>query len=331
MAKYVSIDTIFSKLIRDVSSNFNEGDVIEWCGEALEAIGAVRDYEETVAYSEVKNHQCTVPAGTHNIIQIARNNNWCGPKDDKFCPAVIKAEAQACACGTTVSAFDSESCVSDKSPDYIILDCNGQPLNDYNIAYYRPYFDLQYEYYNWRNSSTYRKNYSPVRLATSNYFNDLVCSGPYEESQDEYSIILGEVLRFSFESGSVAIAYNRQVVDKTTGYPLVPDLYSHKTAIVKYIALKMAEKDMYARREGSMSLVDRLDKDWQWYCRQASNHSMMPQGIDEHQNLLDQRSYILPRNNHYNSFFGKMAHPEQRKWNDPNNRNNNGVRYFLGN
>ncbi len=58
---YTSIDRIFNKLERDFGSEFNEGDVIEWTGEALEAIGAVKQYEEAVAYIKVVNHQISLP------------------------------------------------------------------------------------------------------------------------------------------------------------------------------------------------------------------------------------------------------------------------------
>src|SRR4051812_31515118 len=73
--KYVSINRIFSKLIRDVTDEFSEGDVIEWCGEALEFAGGVKSYEEAVAFIEVANHQCILPPRLHAIIQVARNNN----------------------------------------------------------------------------------------------------------------------------------------------------------------------------------------------------------------------------------------------------------------
>jgi hypothetical protein len=52
--QYVSIHSIFSKLIRDVSDQFSEDDVIEWCADALEFIEAVQSYEDTVGFVEIK-------------------------------------------------------------------------------------------------------------------------------------------------------------------------------------------------------------------------------------------------------------------------------------
>lgn len=319
---YVSIDRIFSKLIRDLGDgSIVEGDVIEWVGEALEFIQAVKSYEEAVAYIEVKNHQCKLPAGIHAVIQIARNKCFTEADADALCPASIIADS-------------SES--TETTPSIpVALDCNGTPINDYDLAYYRPYFDMKNDYTHWSNSSYYKSCYSPVRLATSTFFNTLVCKEQgydsiYQGCTDEYTIIAGDILRFSFQTGSVAVAYVRQMVDPATGYPMIPDNISYTTAIVKYITMRIFERQFYAGREGAKSKVDKAEADWQWYCKQASNVDMMPFGIDEHQNLLDQRSYLLPNHNRYYGFFGRMANPESRRYNDPDNRNNR-ASYFVGN
>lgn len=318
--QYVSIDTIFSKLIRDVTDEFSEGDVIEWSGEALEAIGAVRQYEEAVAFIEVKNNQCELPKGIHAIIQIARDNNFSTPATSDLCPSTIIKE---CILPNTTKIDDCVGCETSSNgivPDYIILDCNGQPLNDYDIAYYRPYFDLKAEYYGWCNSSRYKERYSPVRPSQNTFSSALVVSennsqSLYQFSKDEYTIIQGKILRFSFNSGSIALAYYRQITDSQSGYPMIPDNYSYKTAIVKYITMKMFEKQCYNGREGACGKADKAANDWQWYCKQAGNHALMPSGIDEHQSLLDQRSHMLPKQNRYFGFFGNLNQSENRIWN----------------
>src|SRR5688572_26755336 len=118
---YVSVDRIFSKLVRDVTNDFSEGDIIEWCGEALEFIGATRLYEEAVAFIEVNNHQCKVPAGNHMVMQIARDNRWTEKNEDPFCPAKIVTEVSQ----------DPQAAIP------VIIDCHGQPVTDYELAYYR--------------------------------------------------------------------------------------------------------------------------------------------------------------------------------------------------
>lgn len=315
--KYVSIDRIFSKLIRDYDEIGGEGNVVEWCGEALEFIGAVKHYEEAVAYIEVKNHQCVLPVWLHAIVQVARDNAWCKVKEACTVPAdVIKAVGKP--------YCKSQLCWSEEDSEYVLLDCNGTPIYDYELGYYRPYFDLKWEYELWRGSTIYHR-YSPVRLSNNTFFDSLVCTDKnqslYHSCKDEYTVIRNEILRFSFKEGMVAVAYLRQVVDQVTGYPLIPDNISYTTAITKYIALMRANKDFDKGRAGARERVEKYEADWHWYCKQAGNVDMMPYGVDDHQDLLDQRSYILPRQNRYYGFFGKLNNPEMRPWNNSNGLN----------
>lgn len=320
MDKFISVDRIFSKLSRDLTDEFSEDDVIEQIGEALEFIGTPRLYEETVAFVEVVNNQCDVPKGTHSIIQIGRNNRWTGIKNTVDCitPTVLQAE-----CKVQKVVPDCSDCLSILD-DAVWIDCNGKPIVDYDLAYYRPYFDLQMEYYGWSNSRYYREHFTPVLLNSSTLFNSLICSSEEDnlayisnKFKDEYTIIERSKLRFSFREGQVAIAFNKQMIDKQTGYPLIPDSISHITAITTYIALKRAEKDFDSGRQGSESRVKYWNEKWDWYCGQASNNDKMLVGIDEHENFRRQRQYMLPRDNYYN-FFGRMNESEDRVWN--NNR-----------
>jgi hypothetical protein len=89
--------------------------------------------------------------------------------------------------------------------------------------------------------------------------------------------------------------------------------------------MKLMEREFYANRDGSVGKLQKAEQDWQWYCKQARNRAMMPKGVDQWQNILEQRNYMLPRINRYYGFFGKMSRPESRKFNDPDFRN-----YFRG-
>ena len=74
----------------------------------------------------------------------------------------------------------------------IPLDADGLPITDYDVAYYRPYYDLQWEYSPWVSSQYYKQNYTPVRLADNTFFNSVVCREkdiPYNSCPDEYTIV----------------------------------------------------------------------------------------------------------------------------------------------
>ena len=315
---YISIDRIFSKLDRETKEEFSEDTIIEQIGEALEFIGTQRLLEETVAFVEVVNHQCDIPKGTQSIIQIGRNHRWTGIKNTVECitPAVLEAE-----CKAYKVVPDCTDCLSILD-DAVWLDCHGQPIVEYDLAYYRPYFDLQMEYYGWSNSRYYHRNFTPVLLKSDTLFNSLICTDNDEGnsayaavcSKDEYTIINRTKLRFSFKEGQVAIAFNKTMVDKSNGYPMIPDSISHITAITTYIKLKKAERDFDSNRQGAQSRLQYWQQEWNWYCGQATNNDKMIVGIDEHENFRRGRSYMLPRDNYYN-FFGKMNESEIRTWN----------------
>ena len=284
------MDRIYSKIERDLpSSEINEVDVIEWAGEALEFINAVRAKEEAVAFLSVENFQCELPHNLHNIIQIAKNTMVDDPTQT-----------------VTVSEEDE---VLEPDTDYpVCLDCNGMPYNDYSVAYYRPYYDLQYEYNLWRGNLTYHRCYVPVRLTNHSFFNSLVCTedgadcgisgewsnGLYNKSSYEYNVIEDKVLRFNFEKGLIALAYLRNMQDEK-GLPMIPDNISFTTAITTYIMYKQMSREFYTGREGSQSKMLKSEADWQWYCKQASNSAFIPQGVDELENIKEQRNYIIPR------------------------------------
>jgi len=303
--KFVSIDRIFSKILRDTPlTKLDTGSIIEWTGEALEFINAIRAKEEAVAFMEVKNYQCDIPSNLHNIIQIARNTT-------------IGEEV------SEESAIDTEEIVLNPEATIpVAIDACGMPVNAYDVAYYRPYFDLQYEYNLWRENSTYQRCYSPVRLSNHVFFNSLVCTDEdtncdvaggsiYHNEQDEYNIIEGKVLRFNFESGLVAIAYIRNMLDEN-GLPMIPDDISFITAIESYIMMKHSKREFYSGREGAAQRLQLAEKDWHWYCKQASVKSLIPQGIDELQNLVEQRNYFIPRRNAYANYFGNLNNRETK-------------------
>jgi len=323
MYTFTSIGRIFSRLTREKVS-FEEDDVIEWTGEALDFIGTQRMLEPAIAFAQVTNNQCPVPQYAQGIEQIAKYRDWCASTCATDCtPQVITENApnifyQQC------STCEGQPTGQDMG--YVVLDGKGTPVVEYDIAYYRPYFDLLGEYYGWSNSRYFLSKYTPVRLATGTFFNTILDPNfdraLYNNCEDQYQVIQGKTLRFSFSTGFVCIGFKRSMRDPQTGYPMIPDEISHITAVVSYIKKKKIETDFVNKREGSTQLLQYFDDQWQWYCGQASNADKMPQGIDEYQNIYDQRNYMLPDWSKYYNYFGNLARPEYRKFNDPDWRNN---------
>lgn len=304
--QFVSIDTIVAKYLRDFRGlDFDEDEVIEWIGEAVGFTKMAKVSEEAIAFLEVKNYQAELPQWLHYIIQIARKNNW-------------EKETFECSTVEVLETLDIPLPV-------ITEDCQGKLSGEVEPVYYRPYFDLQYEYLGWANSRAKRDSFSAVRLSNHTFFNTLVCQtedtkGAYcnDCGEDEYTIVDNQ-LRFSFKEGFVAVAYLRQKIDTHTGYPMIPDDEYMKAAITYYITWKVKQREAYNHREGAMALSKDAQKEWENYIKKFKNKAKMPFGTDEYEDLMQQGNYLIPRHKRYDNYFGKLGKREQRPFNDPTN------------
>ena len=227
-----------------------------------------------------------------------------------------------------VDCFTTPSSIKHLVSTPVMLDCKGQATTDYEVAYYRPFFDFKAFYFNWTSSDYYNNNYVPVRLANNTFFNSLVAKETnenvnrlYNQTRDEYTIVQKKIFRFSFEKGQIAISYLRHVLDEE-GYPMIPDLKSVTETICYYILWKMQSKEYYLGREGSQGRMKEAENQYMWYCKQAGNELIQPYGIDDYQDNLDMLKYLLPNKHRYFGFFGNLTKVENTQvFDDPNRRN----------
>ncbi len=328
--QYIPIDSILSKYHRDFRGvGVTEDDAIEWIAEALGFVKMANVSEEAIRFTEVKNYQCDIPLGLHYVIQIAKNTK-------------INEDPESCNVGNILQELEPEdveteevledncvNCDSNKSwlKTAVPIDCNGAIIGDYEVAYYRPFFDLQYEYGPFRNSSYFQRDWEPVRLSNHSFFNTLVCREEqfkelYSSSENEYTIVQDK-LRFSFKEGFVAISYLRQPTDPETGYPMIPDDESIRAAITYYLGWKVKERECWNHREGACQIADKAEFRWLKYIKQFKNKTKMPYGADQYENLKQGSMYILPNNQRYYGFFGNLNRAEDRRYGNPDRRNAN--------
>jgi len=296
--EYTTVDRILSKFHRDLrGTDINESDAIEWIGEALEFLKVPQIQEQAVAFIEVQNNEAYLPAGLHLVLQIARNNDWTPDEEEES--LAIPAE--------------------DVAEITQVEECNPIP--------YKPYFDMQWQYFNWTTSGYYKRSYTPVRLANNTLFNSIVCKEKcaYEAGPDEYTIVgvVNKKLRFSFEEGQVALAYLKNVIDEETGYPLIPDNVSYMNAITYYIKWKIAQRMEWSGREGYGRLAQDSERLWLKYAKQGKNYMKMPKTLDDYQDLLEESHHLIPKHKRYYNYFGNLGRAEDRNFNDPDRRNNN--------
>lgn len=303
--RFRTVDSIIAKVQRDYGmEDLSDMDIIEWIGEALEAISPISVYEEAIAFIEIKNHRGDLPVGIHAIKQIAKSNRW--QKEDDSCK-LTPAEVILDQAENTIK----KGVPGEQMP--LTLDCRGRIIGDYEVAYYRPYFDIRYEHSYWFSSKCYQ-DFSPVRLSSHNFFSSLVCEedpGLYKNMNvtDEYSIQNDQIIT-SFKEGMVAVAFYRTMLDPKTGYPMVPDDISASQAISYYIAWRVTTRLFYLGKEGSENKMLQSEKQWVHYCNQFGNSQMLPYGIDQYENLKDISKQFLPQLNNYYGYFGKLTRPQ---------------------
>jgi hypothetical protein len=314
--QFVTVDTILAKYSRDFRGlGINTDDAIEWVGEALGFMKIAAASEEAVAFVEVKNYQVEIPKGLHYILQIGRKDNW---TREEPASAIIegissKGDENCADCGVDINSL-------------VLVDADGRIIVNQDVDYYRPYFDVKHDYSKWTHSSFKKNNFSPVTLSDASFFNSIVSKeqdkkGLYLASSNEYTIVQDQ-LRFNFKEGFVSIAYYRQMVDCTTGYPMVPDDESAKAAITYYLGWKTKEREGWNHREGSMQLAQIAEARWLKYIKQFKNKAKMPQGLDQYQKLLEGSFSLLPNHKKYYGYFGKKSN---NNYSNNNYTNNNGT------
>lgn len=305
MSEFTTVDRVLAKFHRDLKgTDFNESDLIEWIGEALDFLKVPQVQEEAVAFIEVKDYHADLPKCFHMILQIARNNKWSQEKKEVVCSVLSDDDNKEEDC-----CKECHTHPANKAGYPIPLDRDGKPITDYEVAYYRPFFDLQWEYNLWTNSNSYKQDYTPVRLSNNSFFNSIVCkekNNIYNNCEDEYTIVgsIDKKLRFSFKNGSVAVSYLKNRIDPETGYFLIPDNISYTSAIVYYVKWKIAEWYDWSGRQGFTSIAQNSERLWLKYARQAKNFMKMPKSLDEYQNLLEQTHYLIPNHKRYYGYFG---------------------------
>lgn len=293
--QFTTIDRILYTINRDLrGTDIHETDVIDWAGEALEFLDTPEIQEEAVAFLKVENYEADIPRGFKLVLQVARY--------DKSEEDILKN------CGENEEPVEpEEECPPCGNPDETILDCS----ISYLISGYRPYFDMQWQYIPWTSSESYN-DFTPVRLANHTLFNSIVCKEKGFElkyGSDEYNIVgtVEKKLRFSFKEGYVALAYVKASLDPETGYPLIPDMIQHITAINYYVKWKIAERLSWSGRRGFSGKAANSMELWLKYAKQAKNRAKMPKSLDEYQNLMEESHHMIPRNRRYYNYFGNLG------------------------
>ncbi len=310
MAKYqfTSVERVLAKFERDFRGvDIHEGDAIEWIGEALGFMEYPAALEPCVVILPVKNYQASIPENLKYIVQMVKSNRAIHLDDITTLETEVPVEEEGEDCR------DCGGFVSNLVP----VDSQGYLIGDYEVAYYRPFFDKI-------TPEVKDLKFSPIRPSSNTFFHSVVCSFPgmqdlYKACNYEYALEQGRIL-FNFKNGYVALSFLRVMTDKR-GYPMVPDDTEALTAINYYLGWKTKERECWNHREGACQLAEKAESKWNDYIAMFNNHAFMPTTLDDYQDILEGTKYLIPNDRKYYSNFSTLNHAEVRKYADPDNRN----------
>lgn len=299
-SKYTTVDRIIYMVKRQVSDSIPTDTIIDLIGDAIDFTNTKASLQEAVAFIEVSEHICDLPKDLVYVIQVSKNNSL----------TVNSEFREKNKCNDIIENIEDESKPINNC-NYAITDCDGNIIDDDNIAYYRPAWSMIYNYNNYISSNHYKNNYTPMRLATGSFFSNINCSlaDNYNKTCGHEYSIKGSLdnlkLQTSFKEGYISVAYLKRETDEK-GYPLIEDNISLINAIIYYIKWKVAESYRWEGRQGFEREAKEAYELWNKYISQYNNSGMMPSTIDEYENLKTQSIYLIPKDN-YRSYFNNLS------------------------
>ena len=268
---YVTSKSVLAKVIRDSGlSDINRGDVIEWIGEGLQAIGTVGIKEEKVMFLTIKDHIADLPAEIEEVRKVYKYNPI---EEDYILPLEVAIDSDEEGNQEIVPVYDIHGLIPDDS-----------------LPKYYGRFERRWAHLDWTKYVAKTKKFYAMNLTSSLMFAGITCDDINEEICGcDYEYELGRgIIKTNFREGQIAIAYLTSPIDDE-GYPLVPDLRSVQEAITYYILYKYYTRLWYQGRAGYDVRSQHADQNYQFYVRQAKEDTWKLYGLDEHQNFINQR------------------------------------------
>ena len=299
--KTTSVKRVIAKVFTD--NDLQEGshriaDMVEWCGEALEKIGAFPQFvnkvtgKDNVPIVEVSNYQAKLPSDFHRLIQIAYGVNEIGP----FYPLRYASGSMEVSSRLNTDIVNAGT----GTGDIVVAD-------DSLITIIMSLYDLTYT------QALNKLNTEPnVRTMIETLIIANRGTGTNEGDTIDYVYVIHDgYVKLNVESGYLMIAYQAIPTD-IDGYPLVPDEQSFLDALYWYITMKLYYPEWKQGRIRDEVYYD-ARRSWNYYCKQAYGNAMMP-NIDQLESIKNSWLRLIPELDEHRGFFSTLGQ-EQRIYN----------------
>ena len=155
---------------------------------------------------------------------------------------------------------------------------------------------------------TFFQGYRPLRLSTSPFAMAIHCENCgtlNTEAEHNYTVSPNGCITTSFRNGWICIAYTRYPKDEN-GEFLIPNDEDYLDAIRVYIMRRHWESRYNLKEEGADFRYKDYSAQWNHMMKKATGNMNLP-GIDDLENLRQNRNRLLPKERHYYNFFGLMS------------------------
>lgn len=299
--KLVSCKQVISKVMADLDLDdkaTRTSDMIEWCGEAMEKIGSVRQLRRRVSGVDgaevltLSGNQAKLPIDLFRLNRVAYSTNALGP----WLPMTVSSSSfNVWSSTASTSVSDAVSEIDEDTLVWLVKQLYGKQLNKPTMTTAEALAIL--------NGDT------NIRTVLTNMIRSANSSSNSADYELKYSIKPGYVVT-NISDGYIKLSYDAIPID-ADGYPLVPDMMSYIEALYWYIVKKLFW-GMLIRGTIKQELYDSSCRSWNFYCKQAYGDSMMP-NEDEMESISNQWNKLIPELRSGDSFYSSVGSRQDLK------------------
>lgn len=302
--KLVSSKTVLAKIFADLDLKEDGNrvtDMMEWIGEAVEHIGAMKQLIHKVSgvdgepIIKICKHSAALPCDLYRLNQVAFSFNENGPwypmraatgSFDKWSDNECKTN-----CCVDLLSVEDRVLVETVKQLYV-----SQP----NVPVYGNINNLGYkEALELINSDIKLRGLVTMLLTDKGYITQYNV-GDTNMSQDLQYVIKPGYINTNVRDGFLKLSYHAIPADKE-GYPLIPDMPSYMEAIYWYVTMKLKYPD-YLNGKMNREIYYDIRRSWNFYAKQAYAESMMP-NYDELESFKNNWLKIVPEVREHENFY----------------------------
>jgi hypothetical protein len=290
----ISAKHIVSKVLRDLDyqeDSLRISDMIEWVGEGLKKIGAIKIFDvkitgkEDVPLLELNNYQCQLPRDLYRLLGVSYSNSSTGI----FVPMRYGTGTYDSRGGSTIIS-DSTTTVGTNSEIYLAMTI----------------YDLTYEEASaLLSSDSIKKDLMSTLLADKKY---PTIQNQTNSTLDYTYTINNSYIKTNIKTGYLMIAYATIPTDEE-GYPLVPDNELFKEALYHYIVYKLLYPKWLSGQVRDRQ-YESAKRSWNFYRKAAYAEAMMF-NADQLESLKNQNLKLYPEINDFDNFFSTSGQQQE--------------------